>query len=160
MLQVQNLRKSYGTATILDGVSFILNDAEHIGLIGPNGSGKSTLLRCITAREQPDPGTIVLSPRGATIGYLAQAFEQLGDSTVSDVLASARSELAEAERDMQAAADALGHSHDIDTALLAYAEASARFEALGGYDREHRAAAVLQGLQLADIPPDALAATL
>jgi len=160
MLQVQNLRKSYGTATILDGVSFILNDAEHIGLIGPNGSGKSTILRCITGREHPDSGTIVLSPRGANIGYLAQAFEQLGDSTVSDVLASARSELAEAERDMQAAADALGHSHDMEAALQAYAGASTRFEALGGYDREHRAAAVLQGLQLADIPPDALASTL
>jgi ATP-binding cassette subfamily F protein 3 len=160
MLQVQNLRKSYGTAAILDGVSFILNDAEHIGLIGPNGSGKSTILRCITGRERPDSGTVVLSPRGATIGYLAQAFEQLGDATVSDVLASARAELAEAEQEMQAAADALGHSHDMEAALQAYADASSRFEALGGYDREHRAAAVLQGLQLADIPPDALAATL
>jgi ATP-binding cassette subfamily F protein 3 len=160
MLQVQNLSKSYGTVVILDGVSFILNDAEHIGLIGPNGSGKSTILRCITGREQPDSGTIVLSPRGATIGYLAQAFEQLGDSTVSDVLDSARAELAEAEREMQAAADALGHSYDMEAALQAYADASAGFEALGGYDREHRAAAVLQGLELADIPPDTLASTL
>ena len=107
MLQVQNLHKNYGTAVILDGVSFILNDGEHIALIGPNGSGKTTILRCITGREQPDLGTIVLSPRGATIGYLAQAFEQLGDLTVSDVVASARAELVEAERAMQDAADAL-----------------------------------------------------
>src|SRR3954447_19247645 len=106
MLQVQNLHKSYGTATILDGVSFILNDGEHVGLIGPNGSGKTTILRCITGRERPDSGTITFSQRGATIGYLAQAFEQLGDLTVGEVVASARAELAEAERTLQESADA------------------------------------------------------
>jgi ATP-binding cassette subfamily F protein 3 len=160
MLQVQNLHKSYGTAAILDGVSFILNDGEHIGLIGPNGSGKSTILRCITGREQPDSGTIVLSPRGATIGYLAQALEQLGDLTVSEVLASARAELAQAEHAMQEAAEALSHAEEMDAALQAYDDASTLFEALGGYEREHRAAAILQGLQLGDISPDALASTL
>jgi ATP-binding cassette subfamily F protein 3 len=160
MLQVQNLHKSYGTATILDGVSFILNAGEHAGLIGPNGSGKSTILRCITGREQPDSGTIVVSPRGATVGYLAQAFEQLGDLTVGEVLASAQSEIIEAERIMLDAADALTHAGDMEEAMQVYSDATARFEALGGYEREHRAAAVLQGLQLADVSPDTLAATL
>jgi ATP-binding cassette subfamily F protein 3 len=160
MLQVQNLHKSYGTATILDGVSFILNAGEHAGLIGPNGSGKSTILRCITGREQPDSGTIVVSPRGATVGYLAQAFEQLRDLTVGEVLASAQAELVEAERIMLDAADALTHAGDMEEAMQVYSDATARFEALGGYEREHRAAAVLQGLQLADVSPNTLAATL
>lgn len=74
MLQVQHLHKSYGVATVLDGVSFVLNDGEHLGLIGPNGSGKSTLLRCLAGVEQPDHGSIVLSPRGVRVGYLPQAF--------------------------------------------------------------------------------------
>ena len=160
MLQVQDLHKSYGTATILDGVSFVLNDGEHAGLIGPNGSGKSTILRCITGRERPDSGTVVVSPRGSTLGYLAQAFEQLGDQTIGEVVASARGELAEAERAMLDAAEAMTHADDIEVAMQVYGDASARFEALGGYEREHRAAAVLQGLQLADIPPDTLASTL
>ena len=146
MLQVQNLHKSYGTAVILDGVSFILNDGEHVGLIGPNGSGKSTILRCITGRDQPDSGTIVISPRGTTIGYLAQAFEQLGELTVGEVLASSQTELVDAD--------------DVDEAMQTYADATARFDALGGYEREHRATAVLQGLQLAEVPFETLAATL
>ena len=54
MLQVQNLHKGYGTATVLTGAGFIINDKEHIGLVGPNGAGKSTLLRIITGEEQPD----------------------------------------------------------------------------------------------------------
>src|SRR5204863_2921943 len=131
MLQVQNLHKSYGTAVILDGVSFILNDGEHVGLIGPNGSGKTTILRCITGREQPDSGTVVVSPRGATIGYLAQAFEQLGDLTVGEVVASAQAELVEAERAMLDAADAMAHADDVEAAMEAYSDASARFETLG-----------------------------
>jgi ATP-binding cassette, subfamily F, member 3 len=160
MLQVQHLRKSYGTTTVLDGVTFILNDGEHVGLIGPNGSGKSTILRCVTGREQPDSGSIVLSPRDATIGYLAQAFEQLGDRTVGEVVASAQADLAEAERALQHASEALATASDMEAAMQAYEEATARFEALGGYDREHRAAAVLQGLGLGDIPHETLAATL
>ncbi|MEO8289257.1 MAG: ribosomal protection-like ABC-F family protein [Chloroflexota bacterium] len=160
MLQVQNLHKSYGTDRILSGAGFILNNSEHVGLIGPNGSGKSTILRTITGREQPDSGAIVLSPRGATIGYLAQAFEQQGDLTVSEAVASVRADLASAERDLQDAADALTNAEDMDAAMQAYEDASTRFEALGGYEREHRSAAVLQGLQLGDISPDTLVSTL
>lgn len=160
MLQVQNLYKSYGTDTVLAGVNFILNDGEHVGLIGPNGSGKSTILRCITGRERPDAGTVVYAPRTAKIGYLAQAFELMGDMTVGEAVASAQSELAEAERDLQAAADALTDASDIEAAMLAYDEASTRFETLGGYEREHRAAAVLQGLDLGDVSPNAPASTL
>ena len=74
MLQVQHLRKSYGAATILEDVSFVLNDGERVGLIGPNGTGKSTLLRCLTGVETPDRGRIVLAPNGATTGYLPQDF--------------------------------------------------------------------------------------
>src|SRR5919198_5734781 len=73
MLQVQNLRKSYGAATVLADISFIVNDGERVGLIGPNGAGKTTILRCLVGQEQPDAGTITLSPPGMAIGYLPQA---------------------------------------------------------------------------------------
>jgi ATP-binding cassette subfamily F protein 3 len=161
MLQVQNLRKSYGTATVLAGAGFIINDTEHIGLIGPNGSGKSTLLRCITGEEQPDAGTVVLSPKGATLGYLPQTFKTLGDLTVAEALTSAHAELAAAEADMQAAADALtASSGDLEGAMFAYESALARYEALGGYEREHKSASILQGLGLGDLDPNTPVSTL
>ncbi len=160
MLQVQNLHKSYGADIVLAGAGFIINDHEHVGLIGPNGSGKSTLLRIITGEEQPDAGTFVLSPRSVTIGYLPQTFSVPGDHTLGQAVAGAQGELVGAERALQQAADALTTADAPEEAMQAYTEALDRFGALGGYEREHRAAAVLQGLGLGDIGPGTPVATL
>lgn len=154
MLQVQNLHKSYGMATVLDGINFIVNGGEHVGLIGPNGSGKTTLLRIITAREEPDEGAVVLQPRELRVGYLAQSFEQAAGMTVGDAMSQAQLPLVEAERALQRAADALSNGGDLDEAMRAYEEANARYEALGGWEREHQVEAVLEGLRLSDISRD------
>ncbi len=151
MLQIQNLQKSYGTATVLDGINFVVNDGEHVGLIGPNGAGKTTLLRIITEREEPDTGTVVLQPRELRVGYLAQAFEQAAGMTVGGALALAQRELVEAEQAVQRAAEALSTGEDMDEAMRAYEEAMARYEALGGWERGHHVEAVLEGLGLSDI---------
>ena len=153
MLQAHNTHKSYGSATVLAGASFILNDGEHVGLVGPNGSGKSTLLRIVTGEEAPDSGFITLTPRDLTVGYLPQAFAADSRETLGQVIAAANTALAEAECVLQRASDALAHASDHEEAMAAYADAVARFEALGGYDREHQAASVLQGLGLAGIDP-------
>jgi ATP-binding cassette subfamily F protein 3 len=87
VLHVQNLHKSYGATTVLSGVSFVLNDAERVGLIGANGTGKSTLLRCLVGQEQPDRGRITLTPAGAHLGYLPQAFGTGETRRVADVVA-------------------------------------------------------------------------
>jgi ATP-binding cassette subfamily F protein 3 len=160
MLQVQNLRKSYGAATVLADVTFIVNDGERVGLIGPNGAGKSTILRCLVGQEQPDSGAINLSPPGAVIGYLPQAFAELGDRSIGEIVAAAQAEVRDAERALDQAAEALASTQDMDAALVAYDTALARFEALGGYERDHRAAAVLQGLELGEIDPATPAAIL
>ena len=163
MLQVQNLSKSYATFKVLSGASFILNDKEHIALIGPNGSGKSTLLRCITGREQPDSGSIVLSPKEAVVGYLPQTFGASDDQTISRIVATANAGLAEAEHALQQAAEALtytGAPGEEEDAMLAYTRALARFEALGGYEREHKTSAILDGLGLGSIEPATLVSTL
>ena len=155
MLQVQNLHKSYGMATVLDGISFVVNDGEHVGLIGPNGAGKTTLLRIITQREEPDTGTIVLQPRELRVGYLAQVFEQTADMTVGEALALAQQQLVEAEQAVQHAAEALSTAEDMDEAMREYEEATARYEALGGWERGHHVEAVLEGLGLSDISLEA-----
>lgn len=57
-VKVQDVRKSYGNRTVLDGVSFEVERGDLFALIGPSGCGKSTLLKCINGLESIDSGTI------------------------------------------------------------------------------------------------------
>jgi len=150
VLHVQNLSKSYGVATVLADVTFVLNDGERVGLISPNGTGKSTLLRCLVGAEPADSGTLVLTPVGSRIGYLPQAFAGAETRTLGEVVTAAQADLHAAEAAMQRAADALSHAYD-EAALAAYDGALTTFEALGGYARQARASSVLDGLGLGDV---------
>jgi len=86
MLQVSNVHKSYGDVTVLEGVSFILNPGERMGLIGPNGCGKSTLLRIIAGEEPPDEGSVRFSPPHLSLGYLPQGQSYEEEETLADFL--------------------------------------------------------------------------
>jgi ATP-binding cassette subfamily F protein 3 len=148
MLQVKQLSKYFGAESVLDNISFVLNDDERVGLIGPNGSGKTTLLRCIAALESPDQGEIVRSPAGATIGYLPQVLAQIDKKTVAEAITEAQGEWLRAEHDYQAAANRLAENAKSDDAMASFDSALMRFESLGGYEREQRRAVVLDGLGL------------
>ena len=54
LLELKDIRKSYGDRVILDGVSVSLSDDQKVGVIGRNGAGKSTLCRIITGHEEAD----------------------------------------------------------------------------------------------------------
>jgi ATP-binding cassette subfamily F protein 3 len=151
VLHVQHLARSFGTTTVLADISFVLNDGEHVGLIGPNGTGKSTLVRCLVGQDQPDRGSIVLTPAGARFGYLPQTFAETVQRTLGDVLAEAQLEFTTAEKNLQHAAEELAASAD---GLDRYGDALSHFEALGGYERAARQAAVLEGLDLGDFAPE------
>lgn len=60
VLEVDNIHKSYGTAAVLKGISFVVSKGETKVFIGPSGTGKSTLLRCINQLSIPDEGSIYL----------------------------------------------------------------------------------------------------
>ncbi|MFL2451385.1 MAG: ATP-binding cassette domain-containing protein [Verrucomicrobiales bacterium] len=59
MLQVSDVRKSYGSNEILRGVNLRVNEGERIAIMGPSGSGKSTLLNCIGGIDRPSSGSII-----------------------------------------------------------------------------------------------------
>ena len=59
ILEAQDLRKSFGTLEVLQGISFSLLPQEMVFLIGPSGSGKSTLLRCFNRLEEPTSGKVI-----------------------------------------------------------------------------------------------------
>jgi ABC-2 type transport system ATP-binding protein len=58
MIEVSELRKSYGSVEALRGVSFDIAPGQIVGLLGPNGAGKTTILKILTGYLQPDAGTV------------------------------------------------------------------------------------------------------
>ena len=60
LLQVTNIRKSFGKTEVLKGISFSIEKGEVLSLIGSSGSGKTTLLRCLNFLETPTKGEMYL----------------------------------------------------------------------------------------------------
>ena len=60
VIDVSNLKKSYGDRVLIDDLSFSVPKGAIVGIVGPNGAGKSTLFRMLTGAEQPDSGSIEL----------------------------------------------------------------------------------------------------
>ena len=95
MLEIRQLRKSYGGRQALLPISFFLPPGQCLGLAGRNGSGKSTLLRLIAQIERPDGGDVryegksVLGDRRflrGTLGYVPQRPELARELTVKQQL--------------------------------------------------------------------------
>ena len=58
MLEIKNIKKSFGQTHVLHDVSLSVNKGDVIAILGPSGSGKTTLLRCLNFLEKADGGTM------------------------------------------------------------------------------------------------------
>ena len=58
MIEVCNLKKSFGDLEVLKGVNLSIKKGEIVVILGPSGSGKSTLLRCLNCMEDPTSGNV------------------------------------------------------------------------------------------------------
>ena len=65
MIDVINLKKSFGDVEVLTGIDITINKGDIVAVIGPSGSGKSTFLRCLNCMEDPTSGSIIF--RGVDI---------------------------------------------------------------------------------------------
>ncbi|MEU6510431.1 MULTISPECIES: ABC transporter ATP-binding protein [unclassified Streptomyces] len=58
VIEVTDLRKSYGGRAVVDGVSFAVEEGEIFGILGPNGAGKTTTVECVEGLRVPDGGRV------------------------------------------------------------------------------------------------------
>jgi len=98
MIRVQNLKKSFGRITAVNGISFTVEKGEVLGFLGPNGAGKSTSMRIITGFIPPTSGEVSIGgfnmlenplPAKRLIGYLPENAPSYADMTVHGFLAFA-----------------------------------------------------------------------
>lgn len=85
LLEATDLTKAYGRQIVLAGLSFVIPEGAHIGLIGRNGAGKTTLMRVLAGDEERDAGEVRLMP-WARLGVLRQHEALPGDRTAIEYL--------------------------------------------------------------------------
>ncbi|MGI8527740.1 MAG: ABC transporter ATP-binding protein [Pseudolabrys sp.] len=85
VLEVSNLRKTFGGITAVDNVSFDVREGEILGIIGPNGSGKSTLFNCVLGQLRPNAGDVRVDGK-TTTGMRPCDINRLGVSRTFQLL--------------------------------------------------------------------------
>jgi ABC transport system ATP-binding/permease protein len=87
LVNAERVTMSYGTRTLLDGVSLGLGRGEAVGVVGRNGAGKTTLLRVLAGMLTPDTGRV--THRGQlSIGFLHQVDDLAAEDSVRDLIVS------------------------------------------------------------------------
>ena len=150
-LVTHGLAGGYGHRTLFDALDLTIAPGDVLGVVGANGAGKSTLLKLLAGKDRPQAGTVTLSPPDAFVGWLPQEHERVVGETVAEYIAR-RTGCAEATRDLEAAAAALGDPSLLEGSGVdpadAYSSALDRWLASGAADLEERLPDVLADLGL------------
>jgi phosphonate transport system ATP-binding protein len=78
MIEVEHLTKSFGSLTVLGGLTFRVGRGEFVVVLGPSGAGKSTLLRCLNGLVRPSGGSITVDGIGLDRRHLAVVRKRVG----------------------------------------------------------------------------------
>jgi ABC transport system ATP-binding/permease protein len=85
LVNAERVTMTYGTRTLLDGISLGLSRGEVVGVVGRNGAGKTTLLQVLAGTLVPDGGRITHTGH-LSIGFLQQADDVAADASVRGLI--------------------------------------------------------------------------
>lgn len=147
ILSCSNITKSFGTDSVLEQVSFHIEEREKAAIVGINGAGKSTLLKIIIGELAPDDGTVVVT-KGKTLGYLAQHQDLDSSRTIYDELLEVKRPVIEMEERIRQLEIEMKHSagEELETLYQTYSRLSHEFELANGYAWKSEITGVLKGL--------------
>ena len=149
LISADNLYFGFNGGSLLENITFSLNEGERVGLIGGNGEGKTTLIRLILAELEAESGTL-FRKNGIRVGYLAQ---NGGYDSANTVFEEMREIFAEDIRAIEALREVEKSISRTNEQAAEYRVLSARYEALNkkiaardSYHFEVRIRTVLNGM--------------
>nr|SUY20381.1 ABC transporter ATP-binding protein [Clostridioides difficile] len=155
VLSCNNLNKSFGIDSILENISFTVNEGDKIGIIGVNGTGKTTLFKIISGIYGYDSGDIYTS-KDCEIGYLEQNTNFYSDNTILEEVLEVFKNLIEMEsylRELEvkiSEESTKTNSPIIEKIMDEYSHKLELFSDLNGYGYKSEAKGVLKGLGFSD----------
>ena len=150
MISIDNLTVSFGGWTLFDGISFLVNPKERIGLVGRNGAGKTTILKLIAGLQQPTSGAVTKNA-DCTIGYLPQQMQVADTTTLIAETAKAFEEVLALEAEIERLTAEIAvrtdyESEEYEKLLHRLNDANDRYHILGGDTRDADIEKTLLGL--------------
>lgn len=149
-LRSESLVSTYGEKTLFDGISFIINERDRIGLIGTNGSGKTTLLNTLAGITQENSGDII-KPKDYEIGYLKQDPELDDTKTILDAVFEGSQKVFSTIRKYEQELDNYSKHPDDSAIQDRYLVAEAKMNEEDAWNAESDVKAILTQLHITDL---------
>lgn len=145
MIDVNNISFEFGGRYLYDEANWHIKPNERIGLIGQNGTGKSTLLRMINGEYQVSGGAIQMH-KNTTIGFLNQdLLSYESNDSIRDVAMQAFAKQLALQKEIEEVTKVLETDYS-DQVLQRFSDLQSEFEALDGYNIDHKTDEILEGL--------------
>ncbi len=141
-----HITKTFGVRTILQDVSFSVNETDKIGIMGVNGAGKTTLFKIILGEEDPTQGAVV-KQKNSKIGYMPQQVSYFSKKTALEDALESFSHLQGAEAQLNRLQSEMETDHSA-AVIRQFTELNERFIAEGGLTYRNRTRSMLLGLGL------------
>lgn len=161
ILQCSHIDKAFQGETILQDISFHINDNEKAAIVGVNGSGKSTLLKILVKEYDADAGEVIL-PKDTVVGYLAQNQEFSSERSILEEMRDAKKEVIQLEQQINELNEKMNHSQgeQLEQLIRQADNMRHRFEQLNGYAYQSELTGVLKGLGFGEEEFDKAVSTL
>lgn len=148
LVQFNEVSKQFVGQSILEKISFTIDNKDKIGLIGLNGAGKSTIIKIMLGKERIDSGNVFVN-NNIVIGYLSQNHDfEDQKNTIIEELYTVFKEEKEILDKINYLNNKLKFNENIDEILSEIEKLNTKYEALDGYSVDYKVKQVITGLEL------------
>ena len=154
MVSLDNVRVEFDGKPLFDGISFLIQPKEKVGLVGNNGAGKTTLLQVVLGNTKPTSGNVHI-PANLKIGYLPQQIEFTDEHEIYNAVFESLEEISSIKRKIDTISEEITNREDYESEnylnlLNQLNELNEKFSVLGGDNIEAEIKKTLKGLGFSD----------